>query len=41
MTNTENTNILPKTKYDKRINVSSKKIENIKIVKKREALKKI
>ena len=37
--NTENTNILPKTKYDKRINVSSKKIENIKIVKKREALK--
>lgn len=38
--NTENINTLPKKKYDKRINVSSKKIENIKIVKKREAFKK-
>ena len=38
--NTENKNEIPKMKYDKRINVSSKKIENIKIVKKREAFKK-
>ncbi|MGL4534665.1 MAG: helicase-related protein, partial [Fusobacteriaceae bacterium] len=38
--NIENENELPKTKYDKRINVSSKKIEAIKITKKRASFKK-